>query len=256
MARSVGHHGLLINCILLPLLIASEWALAHEPPQHEFYFTRGIYSDEFAFGEDVGGSWSIDYPKADRHFLFALERLSVIDSSPEEHAVKLTDETLRHHPLIYALEVGAMQLTEPEVTALREYLLAGGFLFVDDFWGSWAWENLTEQMQRVFPQLEIVDIPISHPIFHVVYDLQEIKQVPNFRNGIDFERRGITHENDGVTPYVRGIFDADGRLMVLINWNTDLGDAWEWADHPDYPSDFSTYAVKIGINIVIYAMTH
>jgi len=229
---------------------------AQERLLHEFNFTRGMYSDDFSIGDELGGSWSIDYPKADRHFLFALDRLSILDASAEEHAVKLTDPDLRNLPFLYALEVGAMQLTDAEVDALRDYLLAGGFLFIDDFWGSWAWKNLAEQMLRVFPEREIVEIPVTHPIFHVMYDVEEIKQVPNLHNGIEYNRLGITHENDGVTPHVRGIFDEHGRLMVFINWNSDLGDAWEWADHPQYPSHFSTYAVKLGINVVIYAMTH
>ena len=229
---------------------------AQEHLQHEFYFTRGMYSDDFSVGDELGGSWSIDYPRADRHFLLALERLSIVDASPEEYAVKLTDPQLRQLPFIYVLEVGAMQLDEAEVDALRDYLLAGGFLFIDDFWGSWAWSNFAEQMQRVFPDREIVEIPITHPIFRVVYDVEEIKQVPNLHNGIEFENSGITHEADGTEPHVRGIFDDQDRLMVLINWNSDLGDAWEWADNPHYPSHFSTYAVMLGINVVIYAMTH
>jgi len=232
-------------------------AVGAEPlPKHEFYFTRGIYSDEFGLGDEQGGSWSIDYPRADRHFLFALDRLSTIDSSPDENAIKLTDPELRSLPFIYALEVGAMQLEQSEVDALRDYLLAGGFLFIDDFWGSWAWENLVEQMALVFPDREIIDIPPTHSIFNLVYDIEEIKQVPNLRNGIAFNSTGITHENDGRQAHVRGILDDNGRLVVLINWNTDLGDAWEWADHPDYPSHFSTYAFKLGVNVVIYAMTH
>lgn len=229
---------------------------ADQQLQHEFYFARGIYSDEFGVGDDPGGSWSIDFPKADRLFLRALDRLSSIDASPEEHAVKLTDPDLTELPFIYALEVGAMQLGDAEVAALREYLLAGGFLFIDDFWGSWAWNSLAEQMQRVFPDREIVEIPKTHQIFSLVYDVEEIVQVPNLHNGVRYETHGITHEEDGRVPYVRGIFDDDDRLMVLINWNTDLGDAWEWADHPEYPSRFSIYAVKLGVNAVVYAMTH
>jgi len=229
---------------------------AEEQLEHEFYFTRGIYSDDFGVGDESGGSWSVDYPKADRHFLFALDRLSIVNSSAEENAVKLTDPKLRDFPFIYALEVGAMQLNEAEVDALRDYLLAGGFLFIDDFWGTWAWENLVAQMLLVFPEREIIEIPSAHSLFDVMYDIEEIIQIPNLHNGIEYESRGVTHENDGVHTYVRGILDDEGRLMVLINGNTDLGDAWEWADHPEYPSFFSTYAVKLGINSVIYTMTH
>jgi hypothetical protein len=229
---------------------------AQDVMQHEFQFTRGMYSDEFSVGDEFGGSWSIDYPKADRLFLHALGRLSSINASSEENAVKLTDPQLHDLPFIYALEVGSMQLVGSEVDALREYLLAGGFLFIDDFWGSWAWNNLVEQMHQVFPDREIVEIPATHQIFNLVYEIDEIKQVPNLHNGIEYHRLGITHENDGMVPHVRGIFDDENRLMVLIIWNSDLGDAWEWADHPEYPAHFSDYAVKLGINSVVYAFTH
>lgn len=254
-------------CLCISTLVQQNVLCAHEHasgtnsaeenlPQHEFYFTRGMFSDDFSFGDDLGGSWSIDYPNADRHFLLALNRLSIIDSSADENAVRLTDPALTELPLIYALEVGSMQLVEAEVEALREYLLGGGFLFIDDFWGSWALNNLTEQMKLVFPDRDIVDIPASHHIFDIVYDIEKIEQVPNLHNGIAFDRTGITHEDDGKVPQVNGIFDDNGNLMVLIVWNSDLGDAWEWADHPQYPSQFTSYAVKLGINIVIYAMTH
>lgn len=246
-----------INKFLWICLLGGSSALwAQEQLQHEFYFTRWIYSDDFAVGDELGGSWSIDYPNADRHFLIALDRLSVLNISPNENAIKITDPDLGDLPFLYALEVGSMQLSQDEIDALREYLLTGGFLFIDDFWGDWSWENLTQQMQRVFPSREIVEIPPGHQLFSVVYDIEEIKQVPNLHNGIAFESRGITHEGDGFQAHARGIFDDEGRLMVVINWNTDLGDAWEWADHPEYPAHFTTYAAKLGINIVIYAMTH
>lgn len=240
----------------LNLLVGASTLNAEDSQQYEFYFTRGIYTDDFGMGDQHGGSWSIDYPEADKHFSYLLSRLSSVDSSPDENAVQLTDPELLHLPFIYALEVGSMQLNESEAASLRDYLLSGGFLFIDDFWGSWAWENLVDQMQRVFPERLITDIPSSHPIFNLVFDIEEIKQVPNFRNGIEYERTGVTHEDDGTQPHVRGIFDDAGRIMVLINWNTDLGDAWEWADHPEYPFQFTTYAAKLGVNIVVYAMTH
>ena len=229
---------------------------ANDSQSHEFSFTRGIYTDDFGIGDENEGSWSIDYPEADRQFAFLLSRLTSVDSSHNENAVQLTDPELFNQPFIYALEVGAMQLDATEAEALREFLLSGGFLLIDDFWGSWAWENLVYQMQQVFPERMIVDVPPSHSIFDLVFDVEEIQQVPNYHNGIAFARTGITHEDDGKQPYVRGIFDDDGRIMVLINGNTDLGDAWEWADHPEYPLHFTTYAAKFGVNIVVYAMTH
>lgn len=222
---------------------------------HEFFFTRGIYSGGGG-DDDWGARWAVDYPKADLQFLTALRRLSIVDAFESDNAIELDDPQLRRFPFLYILEVGSMSLTDPEVRALRDYLLAGGFMVVDDFWGTWAWENFETEMKRVFPDRSIVEIPLTHPVFHVFYDITEILQVPNVYQGYFAASGGPTHEYDGYVPYVRGIFDDEGRLMVLINWNTDLGDAWEWADDPNYPLKFSTFAYEMGINFVIYAMTH
>lgn len=222
---------------------------------HEFFFTRGIYSGGGG-DDDWGARWAVDYPKADLQFLTALRRLSIVDAFESDNAIELDDPQLRRFPFLYILEVGSMSLTDPEVRGLRDYLLAGGFMVVDDFWGTWAWENFETEMRRVFPDRPIAEIPLTHSVFHVFYDITEILQVPNVYQGYFAASGGPTHEYDGYVPYVRGIFDDDGRLMVLINWNTDLGDAWEWADDPNYPLKFSTFAYEMGINFVIYAMTH
>lgn len=218
---------------------------------HEFYFTRGIYGGRFE-DEDWGPRWAVDYPKADQQFLVALKRLSRVDAPASEHALELSAPELLDYPFLYMLEVGALSLDEEQAQALRHYLLAGGFLVIDDFWGDWDWGNFEMQMARVFPEFDIVEIPLDHPVFHAFYDISEVLQVPNVHQASG----GPTHEQGGRIPYVRGIFDNRGRLMVLINWNTDLGDAWEWADAPYYPLRYSTYAYQMGINFVIYAMTH
>jgi hypothetical protein len=145
-----------------------------------------------------------------------------------------------------------MELTDPEVAGLRDYLLAGGFLFVDDFWGSAEWAAFERQIRRVFPELPIEDLPSDDPVFRTYYDIARIYQVPSIHN---ICRRGETSERDGYEPAVRGIRDAAGRLMVLISWNSDLGDAWEWAEQPCYPVEFSTYAFQLGVNAIVYAMS-
>jgi len=216
---------------------------------HEFTFARAAYS-----GRGWGwASWTTDYPKADRQFLIGVKRLTRIDAYGGEHPVRLDDPELRRYPFLYAVEVGRMELTEPEVLGLRQYLAAGGFLLVDDFWGSWEWAAFEEQIRRVLPGRPIVDLPRDHPVFHSVYDLHEVLQVPNVRNGM---RGGPYWEQDGRVPSCRGIFDERGRLMVMINWNSDLGDAWEWAENPYYPLDRSTFAYQLGINAIVFAMTH
>ena len=222
-------------------------------PSHEFYFTRMAYSGG-GFGRRRGRySWATDYPKSDRQFLVVLERLTGLDLFLEEHPRLLTDENLNRFPFLYAVEVGAMSMNPEEVAALRDFLLRGGFLVVDDFWGTYEWQNFEIEMQKVFPELPIVDVSLDHDIFHNFYDIEELIQVPNVGNGM---RGWTTHERDGYDPYVKGIFDEDGRLMVIVNWNTDLGDAWEWAENPYYPLKYSTYAYQMGVNFIIYAMSH
>lgn len=218
----------------------------------EFYFTRAIYSGSRSFWGGRG-SWSTDFPKADRQFLIVLDRLVDLDAYHDAHPIRLDDPNLRRFPFLYALEVGGMSLTPPEVEGLRDYLLAGGFLVIDDFWGVREWENFEYEMRRVLPDHPIREIPLDHPVFHVFYDIEEIVQVPNVRQGMS---GGPTWESGGITPHVRGIFGEDGRLMVIINFNTDLGDAWEWAENPYYPLRFSTFAIQMAVNMIVYGMSH
>ena len=200
-----------------------------------------------------GGSWATDYPKGDRQFLTVLKRLVRLNAYDWENAVSLADPGIRRFPIIYAVEVGRMEMSEDEVDGLRDYLDAGGFLIVDDFWGTREWQQFEWNIRRVFPDLPIVDIPLDHPLFSAYYDIEQVLQVPNINNGA----RGYqTHERDGYVPYVRGIFDEVGRLMVVINWNTDLGDAWEWAESPAYPLVYSTFAYEMGANMIVYGMSH
>ena len=222
--------------------------------RNEFYFTRAIYTDgrrQYGRGR---GAWSTDYPKADSQFLSVLNRLARgIDANLGENAVRLDDPNLRRFPFVYAVEVGNMALPDEEVLRLREYILAGGFLFVDDFWGTYEWANFEYNISRVLPEYSIVDLPMSHPLFHSFYDIEKIEQVPNIGNGC---RGGPYYERDGYNATVRGIFDEHQRLLVLITWNSDLGDAWEWMEQSCYPLRFSTYAYQFAVNAIVYSMSH
>ncbi len=217
-----------------------------KPGPSEFYFTRGVYSSWRRY------SWAVDYPKADVQFLAAVNTLIDVDASDEENAVRLDDPGLRRFPFLYILEIADMALTPPEVVGLRNYLLAGGFLVVDDFWGSYAYANFERQMRQVLPGHQIVDVPMEHPIFNAVYRIDEILQVPAFGNWWG----GVTTECRGCDVFARGIFDEKERLMVFINGNTDLGDAWEWFERPEYPLQYSSFAVQMGINFIVYSMSH
>lgn len=221
-------------------------------PYHEFYFTRAVYSGDLR--RRWRASWATDFPKADRQFLYVIGRtLELLDLYELENPVRLDDPALLDFPFLYALEVGGMSLTEPEVEGLRDYLERGGFLVIDDFWGTWEWEHFEDQIRKVFPDRPIVELTPEHELFNAFYEINEIIQVPSVARA---RRGGPTWEQDGYEPHVRGIFDDDGRLMVVINWNTDLGDAWEWSEHPDYPFEYSNFAHKLGVNFIIYSMTH
>jgi len=232
------------QAITLPTQARPEWG-------RDFYFTRAIYSGGRGWRR---GSWATDYPKADRQFLFILGRLlSVLDLHERENPVALDDPELRRFPFLYMLEVGYMTLTQGEIEGLRGYLEAGGFLVVDDFWGRRAWDNFQYQMSLVLPDRKIREIPLDHPIFHQFYDIEEVLTVPNVGNGA----RGPPYEEcRGCAPRIFGIFDDQDQLMVVINWNTDLGDAWEWSENPYYPIDRSNYAYELAINYIIYALSH
>ena len=217
----------------------------------EFYFTRGVYTSG-GYGFGGWGRWAIDFPKADRQFMIAVNTLIDIDASEDENPIRLDDSNLRRFPFLYMLEVGYISLSPAEVQGLRNYLLAGGFLVIDDFWGSWEWSVFEQQIRQVLPEYQIVEMPPDHEIFNAVYKIDEIVQVP----AIGRYYGGRTWEQDGYEPHARGIFDDDGRLMVIINWNTDLGDAWEWFERPEYPLQYSSFAVQMGVNFIVYAMSH
>ncbi len=220
----------------------------------EFYFSRVAYRGYGGF-RGRGRSWRTDFPRADQIFLSFIDRLLPnLDAYEREFVVQLPEPDIRSYPFLYALEVGRMSLSPPEIEGLRNYLLAGGFLVIDDFWGPREWQNFEYEIRQVLPEYEIVDLTLDHPIFTTFYEIEEILQVPNVGNGV---YGGPTWEcRVRCFPVVRGIHDDKGRLMVIINFNTDLGDAWEWADNPRYPLKYSTYAYEMGVNFIVYAMSH
>jgi hypothetical protein len=221
-------------------------------PTSEFHFVRMVYAgtdSRFGSGRE---RWLTDWPDAEEHLLKGVERLTRIDTAEDGQYMTLMDDSLFDYPWIYAVEVGGWLLSEAEAARLRDYLLRGGFLVVDDFHGTREWTGFVQTMQLVFPDRTIVDIPDNDPVFHVAYDLDEHIQIP----GIQSLYSGLPYERDGFTPHWRGIYDDQGRLMVVINFNMDLGDAWEHADVPEYSLLYTTRAYKYAINYILYAMTH
>lgn len=220
----------------------------------EWAFARLRYPSGRYQGYWGHGTWSIDYPKADRQFVQGVRRLTRLHTCSAERVVDLDldDDEIFYWPWVYAVEVGHWELSDAQCQKLREYLLRGGFLMVDDFHGTFEWAVFTASMSRIFPDRPIVEIPNNDPVFHVLYDLDEKVQVM----GTVTFGTGRTYEKDGVVPHWRGIYDDRGRVMVAMCFNQDNGDAWEWADSPEYPEKAASQAYRLGINYILYAMTH
>ena len=218
----------------------------------EFYFARLVYTDPYSGQELAERPWHIDAPDAERHFLQGVSRLSAVDANGFEHYIRPEDEDFFDYPWLYSVEPGWWDLTDKEAARIREYLLRGGFLVLDDFHGSQEWVAFRRGMTKIFPERPIVDVPLSDPVFHTLYDIEPSEQIP----GLQFVYSGRTYERDGVDPQWRGIYDDEGRLMVMINHNMDLGDAWEHADLPEYPERWTAMSYRMGINYILYSMTH
>lgn len=235
-------------------------------PHDGFTFAR-IIRDRmpWGYGSRRAGSWITDFPDSDLNLSFRVQQMTSIKVNADGRILRLTSPELFDYPWIYMVEVGSLQLRDEEVPILKKYLLNGGFLMVDDFWGEVQWANFAQEMKRVFPEREFVELPMDHPIFNCVFPLKGPKnklQVPNVRTGIWSQRTGVTwetHDGEECTEvHIRGLFDDKGHLMVLATHNTDNGDGWEREGENDY--FFHNFSEKIsfplGINIIFYAMTH
>ena len=228
----------------------TEWVFARlmYPPVNRYYGGFEFLGD----WRQGASNWTMDYPRSDRHFSAALRRLTRVHARSAEQPVNLDDHDVYDYPWLYGVEVGHWNLSDDQVKTFREYLLRGGFFMCDDFHGTIEWEVFTASMQRVFPDRPIVEIPSPDAIFHTIYDLDDRYPVP----GAQFLETHQLWEKDGKIPHWRGIYDDKGRLMVAICFDMDLGDSWEHADNPQYPEKFSALGIRIGVDYVIYAMTH
>ena len=200
-----------------------------------------------------GTSWTQDYPRADRHFATALRRLTRIHVRSVEQPVNLEDgDDVYNWPWLCAGEMGDWKLTPTQAAKLRDYLLRGGFLYLDDFWGPEEHARFMESMNLVFPDRPIVDIGDKEAIFHTVYDLDDRYQILG-----QWAFRGrMRNRAEGTVAHWQGIYDDKGHIMVAMTFNSDVGDSWEWADDPGYPEKFSALGIRIGVNYVVYAMSH
>jgi len=273
--------------LLLIILAAPSFSQGPKPsdPQPEYYFTRLAYTDfrgrgprgdessaqlfrntrdgrnGFSFfGGRSTGAWMTDAWDADYKYMWGIQRMTNIRLYMEPHPMPILSQELFQFPYIYAVEVGQMELSDEDAKRIREYLLRGGFWYCDDFWGLRQLAQFRAQIRKVFPDRPLVDLPITHEIFQTFFDIKKIIQVPNVRNGENWKLSGgrapTWEQPDDREPRVLGVSDDSGRLMILATYNSDLGDAWEWMDDPDYPAEFTGYAYRFGMNTIVYAMTH
>lgn len=239
----------------------------------KFTFARAEYDSVGGMGEAYyyydgrfWYRWQTDYPEAETNFLYRIAELTTIEVNPVPISVKLTDEALFDHPFLYMCDVGWQTLSPQEIEGLRAYLLRGGFLWVDDFWGDAEWDNFAFNMKQVLPELDWREIPRGHPILNIVFPLEECPQVPA---KIFWEQWRETFDPPGVHRYpnggiqgvssvnFRGLFGKDGRLLAVATHNSDIGDGWEReAESRTYFEEFSVKCYAMGINIIVYAMTH
>lgn len=234
--------------------VPGEWTFARlmYPSQHLFYpgeYPRPYHADWW----DGRTDWTIDYPRSDRHLSAAVRRLTRIQARSVEEPVDLRDgDEVYNWPWLYGVEVGHWDLTDAQAAKLRDFLLRGGFFMCDDFHGTMEWNIFLSGMKRVFPDRPIVDIENGSAIFHTIFDLDDRYQVP----GEQFVYTHRVYEKDGFVPHWRGIYDDKGRIMVAICHDMDLGDSWENADNPLYPEKYTALGMRIGVNYIVYAMTH
>jgi len=246
---------LLLIC-LLPNWFAPAAAQTLLPDAFTFMrlkYSSGKFSYGFRMRFQMWDSWEVDYPTAEENFISVFEEVTRLPVNDQAIAISLTDPQLFDCAFAYILEVGFMQLAQAEADSLREWCLRGGFLMIDDFHGSAQWENFLTEFRRVFPDRQPVRLSADHPVFHCYFDFN---QAPPAVPGLAPIIRGTTYEYDGVEPQCWGFFDDNNRLMVLVNFNVDIGDSWEHSADAKYPRQYSLVGHRLGINYVIYAMTH
>ena len=221
-------------------------------PEAEFHMARMIYrTNRYAGSHGYSNPmWAVDYPLAEAHFLPTLRRYTRVDVAENTRHLELSDDLLFKFPFLWLQQPGAggWNPTAKEAERLREYLARGGFMMVDDFWGDGEWESFESVMQRVLPDKTFVDIPDNDSVMHLYFDIDERTQIPGDRH--------LRNLGGLPPPHWRGIYDDHQRLIVIANHNMDIGDAWEHADDPGYPLPMTAFAYQLGVNYVLYAMSH
>jgi hypothetical protein len=227
-----------------------------------FNFCRVMYRNQ---PRGDGGGWSADYPSADVNLSIRLSELTKIRVSRtaggdlNHLVVRPSDDELFGCPFVLMAEVGSAYFDEEEAARLRTYLFKGGFLWVDDFWGSRAWDHWEDEIAKVLPpgEFPIVDLPTDHPLFRGHFDVPGIPQIPSINFWLGSGGGTSERGTDSAEPHARAIVDGHGRIMVFMTHNTDISDGWEReGEDPNYFYQFSVPAYAVAVNVLIYAMTH
>ncbi|MEY3276162.1 MAG: hypothetical protein RL153_1429 [Verrucomicrobiota bacterium] len=225
-----------------------------------FTFARVRYDKNFyAQRNRRTGGWTTDLPDSDINLSYRLQQMTSIRVEADGRIIRLTDPALAGYPFLFLSAPGALDVTEDEARALRQHLLNGGFLLMDDFWGEAEWEQCAEAMAKVFPERKFAELPLTHPLYHGVFEIKAKHQNANVRMGTDSQFTGVTWERpDAQEVHHRAITDDSGRVMVLALHNTDTADGWERENDNDYYfHNFSEkVAFPLGVNIIHYVMTH
>ncbi|MBI4477396.1 MAG: DUF4159 domain-containing protein [Acidobacteria bacterium] len=211
-------------------------------------------TEQARFNRDYWGDpWAIDAPAAEQNLARRLKTVTAIEVG-DPIVLTLDDPKLWEYPWIYFVEPGNLEFSEDEANTLREFLLRGGTATFDDFHGPYEWEHFAGEIRKVFPDRPIVDLRPPHPIFSCFYTLDAYPQIA----GLGSFLSGRSWEKGGFVPHLRTILDDTGRPMLMINWNTDMGDGWEWSNAEDYPGyvKYTAEAYRMEINEIIYALTH
>jgi hypothetical protein len=222
----------------------------------EWVFARFRYHSAGG-NDDFGGfrgfrRWAADYPKSDRQLVLGVRRLTRIATQPIEHVVDADDEDIFDWPWIFIEDPGQWRVSESTARRMREYLDRGGFLILDDTHGDFEWANEMEGVREIIPDAVVEELADDDEIFHVLYDLDERFQIPGTR----YIWGNRQYTPDSTVPHWRAIRDKQGRIIIAIWHNSDVGDAWEWADSPMYPERATSLAYRLAINYIIYSMTH
>ncbi|MCY2965073.1 MAG: DUF4159 domain-containing protein [Planctomycetota bacterium] len=236
-----------------------QWENPKEFDRDVFMFAR-IQFDSFGGRGGGGEHWRNDFPDCDWNFSYRLQQLTALGADPNGKVLRLTDPDLFDYPFIYMSNVQQMMLSAEEIAGLRRYLLNGGFLLADDFWAPAAWRHVKQVMREVFPDRQTRELTLDHEIFHIVYDMKQLPQVPSilaWQRGDRFEYWHGDPEGDEA-PHFHGLFDDSGRLMALLCHNNDIGDGWEReGEDKAYFEEFSEkFSYPFGINLITYVMTH